>query len=54
MGAFTLGTVPALVGVGYAGALFGRRFRPALAWATPAILLLNAVTLGALAVRALA
>jgi sulfite exporter TauE/SafE len=54
MGAFTLGTLPALVGVGYAGALFGRRFRPALAWATPAILLLNAVTLGALAVRALA
>jgi sulfite exporter TauE/SafE len=54
MAAFALGTVPALVGVGYAGALFGRRFRPALAWATPAILLLNAVTLGALAVRALA
>lgn len=54
MAAFTLGTVPALVGVGYAGALFGRRFRPALAWATPAVLLLNAGILGALALRALA
>jgi sulfite exporter TauE/SafE len=54
MAAFTLGTVPALVGVGHAGALFGRRFRPALAWATPAILLVNAATLGTLAVRGLA
>jgi len=54
MAAFALGTVPALVGVGYAGALFGRRFRPALAWAMPVVLLGNAAMLGVLAVRALA
>ena len=52
MMAFALGTVPALIGVGFAGAFFGRRFQPvARALAAP-LLLLNAAVLGGLALRA--
>jgi len=52
MAAFAFGTVPALLGVGLAGAFFGRRFQPfARALAAP-LLLLNAAVLGALALRA--
>jgi len=52
MAAFAAGTVPALVGVGLAGAYFGRRFAPALRVVGVPLLLLNAVVLGALALRA--
>lgn len=52
MAAFALGTVPALVGVGLAGAFFGRRFAPALRVVAVPLLLLNATVLGVLALRA--
>jgi sulfite exporter TauE/SafE len=52
MAAFALGTVPALVGVGLAGAFFGRRFAPALRMVAVPLLLLNATVLGVLALRA--
>ena len=52
MAAFAAGTVPALVGVGLAGAYFGRRFAPALRVVAVPLLLLNAAVLGALALRA--
>jgi len=52
--AFALGTVPALVGVGFAGQLFGRRMGPAMAWVAPALFLLNAGVLGVFAWRAIA
>lgn len=52
MAGFAAGTVPALVGVGLAGAFFGRRFAPALRLVAVPILLLNAMVLGALALRA--
>jgi sulfite exporter TauE/SafE len=52
MAAFAAGTVPALVGVGLAGAYFGRRFAPALRLVAVPLLLLNAAVLGALALRA--
>lgn len=52
MAAFALGTVPALVGVGLAGAFFGRRFAPALRLVAVPLLLLNATVLAALALRA--
>jgi sulfite exporter TauE/SafE len=52
MAAFAAGTVPALLGVGLAGAFFGRRFAPALRIAAVPLLLLNAAVLGALALRA--
>lgn len=52
--AFALGTVPALVGVGFAGQLFGRRLGPAMAWVAPALFLLNAGVLGVFAWRAIA
>jgi len=52
MAAFALGTVPALVGVGLAGAFFGRRFVPALRAIAVPLLVLNATVLGVLALRA--
>lgn len=54
MAAFAAGTVPALVGVGLAGAFFGRRFLPAARILAVPLLLLNAAVLGALALRSLA
>lgn len=47
--AFAMGTVPALVVVGVAGAAALRRIRPRLAWLLPPLYLLNAAWLGALA-----
>jgi sulfite exporter TauE/SafE len=52
MAGFALGTVPALVGVGLAGAFFGRRFLPAARAIAAPMLVLNAAVLGALAFRA--
>ncbi len=52
MAAFAAGTVPALIGVGLAGAFFGRRFAPALRLVAIPLLLLNATVLAALALRA--
>jgi sulfite exporter TauE/SafE len=52
MAGFALGTVPALVGVGLAGAFFGRRFLPAARAIAAPMLMLNAAVLGALAFRA--
>jgi sulfite exporter TauE/SafE len=54
MAAFTLGTVPALVGVGWLGAFFGRRWAPALRLVAAPVMLLNAGVLLWLAWRALA
>jgi sulfite exporter TauE/SafE len=54
MAAFTLGTVPALVGVGWLGAFFGRRWLPALRVVAIPVMLLNAAVLLTLAWRALA
>jgi hypothetical protein len=44
--------MPALLGVGVAGAFFGRRFAPALRFVAVPLLLLNATVLAALALRA--
>jgi len=52
MAAFAAGTVPSLIGVGLAGAFFGRRFAPALRLVAVPLLLLNAAVLGVLALRA--
>ncbi|MFQ3621996.1 MAG: sulfite exporter TauE/SafE family protein [Acetobacteraceae bacterium] len=52
MAAFAAGTVPALLGVGLAGAFFGRRFLPAARVLAAPLLLVNAAILGALALRA--
>lgn len=52
MAAFAAGTVPALIGVGLAGAFFARRFAPALRIVAVPLLLLNAAVLAALALRA--
>jgi sulfite exporter TauE/SafE len=52
MAAFVLGTVPALIGVGMAGAFFGRRFAPVLRVVAVPLLLLNATVLAVLAFRA--
>jgi sulfite exporter TauE/SafE len=52
MAAFVAGTVPALVGVGLLGRLFGRRFGTALRPAGTALFLLNAALLGGMAVKA--
>jgi len=52
MAGFALGTVPALVGVGLAGAFFGRRFLPAARAIAAPMLAANAALLGALAWRA--
>jgi sulfite exporter TauE/SafE len=49
--AFGLGTVPALVAVGIAGLAAGRRWQRAVATAAPAVMLLNAALLAALALR---
>jgi sulfite exporter TauE/SafE len=54
MAAFTVGTMPALVGVGWLGAFFGRRWLPALRLVAIPLLLLNAAVLLILAWRALA
>jgi sulfite exporter TauE/SafE len=54
MAAFTLGTVPALVGVGWLGAFFGRRWLPTLRLLVAPVMLLNAAVLLILAWRALA
>lgn len=52
MAAFAAGTVPALVGVGLAGAFFGRRFLPAARAIAAPMLVVNATVLGVLALRA--
>ncbi len=49
MAAFALGTVPALVVVGFAGQAAGARFRRGLAWAAPAVLAGNGLVLLGLA-----
>jgi hypothetical protein len=51
MAAFCAGTIPALMGVGLLGRLFGRRFGPALRPAATALLLLNAGALAAMALH---
>ncbi|MGB8275480.1 MAG: hypothetical protein WCF16_09470 [Alphaproteobacteria bacterium] len=53
MGAFTLGTVPGLLGVGWAGHLALRRRGALVRWAATALFLVNAATLAYLAVRAM-
>ncbi len=52
MAAFGAGTMPALMGVGFAGAYFTRRFAPTLRLVSVPLLLLNAAVLVALAYRA--
>ena len=52
MAAFVAGTVPALVGVGLLGRLFGRRFGAALRPVGTALFLLNAGVLGGMAIKA--
>ncbi|WP_439579737.1 urease accessory protein UreH domain-containing protein [Elioraea sp.] len=52
MAAFATGTVPALFGVGLAGAFFGRRFLPAARAIAAPMLVVNAAVLGVLALRA--
>jgi sulfite exporter TauE/SafE len=51
MAAFALGTVPALAAVGFLGAGVMRRWRGAAALLATPVLLLNAATLGGLALR---
>lgn len=51
MAAFVAGTVPGLVGVGWAGALFGRRWAAITRVATPILLLASAAMLLAMAWR---
>jgi sulfite exporter TauE/SafE len=51
MAAFAAGTVPALVGVGLAGAFFGRRFLPAARAIAAPMLVVNAAVLAVLAAR---
>lgn len=53
MAAFTLGTVPNLVLVGYVGVFFGRRSLKAARFVAVPLMLVNAGFLGFLAVRAL-
>jgi sulfite exporter TauE/SafE len=45
MGAFSLGTMPGLIGVGWAGALFGRRWKGVTAVLAPLALLASAILL---------
>ncbi len=52
MAAFTLGTVPGLIGVGYVGQLFARRWQVAAAVIGRLVMLINAVLLASLAARA--
>lgn len=54
MAAFALGTVPALLVVGFAGHVVGRRWRPLVARATPVLMTLNAALLAFMAWRAVA
>ena len=49
--AFGLGTVPALVAVGIAGQAAGRHWQRGVTAAAPAVMLLNAALLTALALR---
>lgn len=49
--AFGLGTMPALIAVGIAGQAAGRRWQRGVATAAPAVMLLNAALLAALALR---
>lgn len=51
--AFGLGTAPALMVVGIAGQAAGRHWQRGVAFAAPAVMLLNAALLGALAVQRL-
>lgn len=51
MAAFAAGTIPMLVGVGFGGAVLGRRWRGVLARLAQPMLALNAVLLVAIAVR---
>jgi sulfite exporter TauE/SafE len=51
MAAFVAGTMPALIGVGLLGRLFGRRFLPSLRPAAAALFLLNAAVLAGMALR---
>jgi sulfite exporter TauE/SafE len=51
--AFTAGTAPALIAVGWAGAFAAKRFARATAAAAPVLMLVNAAILLWLAVRAL-
>jgi hypothetical protein len=53
MACFVLGTVPSLVGVGYLGAYFGRRWQAQVQFVVVPLMLLNAAGLAVLAVRAL-
>lgn len=53
MACFVLGTVPSLVGVGYLGAYFGRRWQAQAQFIVVPLMLFNAFGLGVLAVRAL-
>lgn len=53
MAAFGAGTVPALIAIGVAGHAAGQRWKAAVTMAAPALLLLNAAMLAALALRAL-
>jgi sulfite exporter TauE/SafE len=52
--AFGLGTAPALMAVGIAGQAAGRRWQRGMAVAAPAVMLLNATLLAALALQRLA
>ncbi|MDR3538942.1 MAG: sulfite exporter TauE/SafE family protein [Acetobacteraceae bacterium] len=51
--AFGLGTAPALIAVGIAGQVAGRRWQAGVARLSPAVMLLNAALLATLAVRGL-
>jgi uncharacterized protein len=53
MVAFGLGTAPALIAVGIAGQVAGRRWQRAVAVAAPAMMMLNAALLAILALRGL-
>lgn len=54
MGAFAAGTIPALLVVGFAGHVVGRRWQALVARATPALMVLNAALLSFMAWRAIA
>ena len=51
MAAFVAGTVPALIGVGWLGRIFARRFSAVLQPAAAALFLLNAAVLGMMAAQ---
>jgi len=53
MAAFTLGTVPALVAVGWGGLILRRRLQDVARWIAPPLLLANAMLMLALAVNRL-